>query len=111
MKILRGEVRHRLRRSALSLVSVSLALAQSESGVFVANTDLQSIAVRVADKQGRDVHGLAASDFIILEDGVPQKIAFFGAENQPISLAILLDTSFSMKASQKLDRARRLLGP
>jgi len=111
MKVPVVEMRIRLKRPLLSLACVSLALAQSEPGVFVANTDLQSIAVRVTDKQGHDVHGLAASDFTILEDGIPQKTAFFGSENQPISLAVLLDTSFSMNASQKLDRARKLLGP
>ena len=62
------------------LLCVSLSLAQTLPTVFVSNTDLQSIAVRVADKRGHDVHGLTASDFTILEDGRSQQIAFFGAE-------------------------------
>jgi VWFA-related protein len=91
----------------LSLLCASL----SAQPVFVATTNLQSIAVRVADKHGREVHGLTASDFTILEDGHPQEIAFFGAENQPVSLALLLDTSWSMRSSNKLERARKLLMP
>ena len=95
--------------AVLSLLCSSLAIAQSESPVFVANTDLQLIAVRVVDKQGRDVQGLKSSDFTILEDNRQQQIAFFAAENQPMSVAVLLDTSSSMQSSQKLSRTRALL--
>jgi Ca-activated chloride channel family protein len=94
---------------ALAVLGASAARAQADAGVFVANTNLQSLAVRVTDKQGRDAQGLKASDFTVLEDGHVQKIAFFAAENQPISVAVLLDTSFSMKAARKLDRAQALL--
>jgi Ca-activated chloride channel family protein len=85
------------------------ALAQTP--VFRSDTTLQSIAVQVTDKQGNAVKGLAAADFTLLEDGRPQKIAFFGAGKQPISLAILLDSSTSMSYGGKLERAGTLLGP
>ena len=85
--------------------------AQSQAPVFVANANLQSIAVQVADKQGNDVKGLTASDFTLLEDGRPQKIAFFEAEAKPVSLAILIDSGRSMDFGGKLDRARLLLDP
>jgi Ca-activated chloride channel family protein len=101
----------RLGPTLLSLLGASLSLAQTPPPVFVANTDLQSIAVRVVDKQGYDVHGLTASDFTILEEGHPQQIAFFGAEDQPFSLTLLLDTSWSMRSSHKLEQARSLLAP
>jgi VWFA-related protein len=104
-------VLRRLWYLGLPLLFSSLALAQSSPPVFVSNTNLQSIAVRAVDKHGRDVHGLAASDFILLEDGRPQQIAFFGAENQPVSLTLLLDTSWSMRSSHKLEQARKLLAP
>lgn len=76
---------------------------------FKADTNLQSVAVNVTDKQSHPVGGLTAQDFTLSENGHPQKIAFFGADTEPVSLAILLDSSDSMKASQKLDRARALL--
>jgi len=63
----------------------------------------------VTDKQGHGVRGLTAADFTLTEDGRSRKIAFFGAEAEPVSLAILLDSSDSMKASRKLDRARALI--
>ncbi|MGB7762274.1 MAG: VWA domain-containing protein [Bryobacteraceae bacterium] len=86
-------------------------MAQSQAPVFRADVNLQSIAVQVTDKAGRDVRGLSAADFIILEDGHPQKISFFGAEHQPISLVVLLDSSSSMESSRKLAGARTLLSP
>ena len=94
-------------RRGLLVASALLAHAQSPV-VFKADSNLQSLAVRVTDRRGHGVRGLTASDFTVLEDGRPQKIAFFGAEDQPISLAILLDSSGSMESSRKLERARAL---
>jgi hypothetical protein len=78
---------------ALLLACSLSALAQSQAPVFRVETNLQSISVEVTDKQRNDVHGLTASDFTLLEAGQPQKIAFFEAESEPISLAILIDSS------------------
>lgn len=94
----------------LCLLAFSLtALAQTP--VFKSDTTLQSVAVQVTDRQGNAVKGLTAPDFTLLEDGRPQKIAFFGDEKQPASLAVLIDSSTSMSYGGKLDRARALLGP
>jgi Ca-activated chloride channel family protein len=94
-------------RWVLLLACSSVVLAQPQ--VFKVDTTLQSIAVQVADKQGNQVHGLTAPDFTLLEDGHPQRIAFFEAESEPISLAILLDVARSMDFGGKLERARALL--
>jgi VWFA-related protein len=79
--------------------------------VFTAEANLQSIAVEVTDRQGRDMRGLTAADFTLLEDGHPQKISFFGAEDQPVSLAVLVDSSSSMRSGHKLDGVREILPP
>ena len=97
--------------TVLLTTGVSLAPPQSSAPVFTANTNLQSIVVQVTDKRGNGIQGLDVSEFTLLEDGKRQKIAFFGTEKQPISLAILLDASASMKSSRKLERAQALLGP
>jgi Ca-activated chloride channel homolog len=99
------------RVAALLLLSALLTLAQSEIPVFKSSTNLQSIAVQVTDKQGNPVGGLDASNFTLLENGRPQKIAFFGTGYQPVSLAVLIDSSSSMDVGGKLDQARILLGP
>jgi VWFA-related protein len=96
---------------ALYLACSLLVFAQSQAPVFKVDTNLQSIAVQVTDKQGNHVHGLTASDFALLEDGRPQKIAFFESESEPISLAILIDVGRSMDFGGKLERARVLLVP
>jgi VWFA-related protein len=93
----------------LLIACASLVLAQTP--LFKVDTNLQSIAVQVTDKQGNYVHGLAVSDFTLLEDGRPQKIAFFESESQPISLAVLMDVGRSMDWGGKLDRALVLLAP
>ena len=81
----------------------------SQTPTFKTNVDLLSVGVRVMDRRGHDVSGLPASSFTLLEDGVPQRIAFFAAEKQPISLGILLDTSSSMRAQGKIERAKAAL--
>jgi len=96
---------------AYLVLCASLALAQSNAPLFKADVNLQSIAVQVTDKEGRDVRGLSARDFTILEDGRPQTISFFGAEDQSISLVVLLDSSSSMESSKKLAGVRALLSP
>lgn len=57
--------------------------------------DLVSLNVTVT-QGGRYVTGLEQNEFEVYEDGVKQTISFFSREQQPIALAILLDTSASM---------------
>jgi VWFA-related protein len=95
--------------SAFALACAVYASAQTP--VFRATTNLQSMAVQAVDRKGAPVAGLTAADFTLLEDGHPQKIAFFGAQGQPVSLAVLLDSSRSMDFARKFDRARELLAP
>jgi len=53
------------------------------------------VPVIVADRQGRFVPGLAARDFKLTQDGVEQKIDLFATSDQPINIALMLDTSRS----------------
>lgn len=59
------------------------------------NTNLVSVPVVVSDRQGRYVPGLKLEDFSIYQDGIKQTISFFGAEEEPLNVALLLDTSRS----------------
>ncbi len=93
------------------LAGLSLSAIPAQTPVFRATTELQSIAVQAVDGKGNFVPGLTAADFTLLEDGRPQKVAFFAAEQQPASIAILLDSSRSMDYGRKFDRARELLAP
>lgn len=94
----------------LFFIFAPVSLSQ-DTPVFTAEANLQSIAVEVTDRQGRDIRELTAGDFTLLEDGHPQKIAFFGAEEQPVSLAVLVDSSTSMRSGHKLEQVSEILPP
>ena len=59
--------------------------------------ELVSLNVTVTDPAGKYVTDLAKEDFDVFEDGAKQTVTFFTRTQQPISLAILLDTSASME--------------
>jgi Ca-activated chloride channel family protein len=82
------------------LLAVTLAAQQ---GRFRAGVELVSLNVTVAEGT-RYVTGLDQEDFEVFEDGARQTITFFSRVQQPIALAILLDTSNSME--EKLSAAQ-----
>lgn len=59
------------------------------------DTNLVSVPVIVSDRQGRYVPGLKVTDFSLYQDGMKQTISFFGAEEEPLNVALLLDSSRS----------------
>jgi len=62
--------------------------AQRSEFTLRSETDLLSIAVRVTDRNDNEIHGLSADQFSLYEDGKPQKISFFDAESEPVSLGL-----------------------
>lgn len=63
---------------------------------FRAGVELISLNVAVSEA-GRFVTDLEEAEFEVFEDGVKQNVSFFSRKQQPIALAILLDTSNSME--------------
>lgn len=63
--------------------------------VIKVKTQLASVPVRVMDKKGRFVGGLAKEDFRVFEDGIEREIAHFSNENAPFTVALVLDMSYS----------------
>ena len=57
-----------------------------------------SVPVSVSDREGRYIAGLEKEDFRIYQDGKEQKVTFFATEDEPVSVALLIDTSESTKA-------------
>jgi len=56
--------------------------------VFHVTVDMVQLNVAVTDRKGSYISGLRPWDFAVFEDGIPQKIATFGEENEaPRSLA------------------------
>jgi VWFA-related protein len=73
----------------------SAAADSDDTEVIRVNTQLVSIPVRVMDKKGRFVGGLVRESFRVLEDGVEQDIEIFSNENEPFTVALVLDMSYS----------------
>lgn len=71
---------------------------------FRTGVDLVSLTVTVTDRERRFVQGLRAGDFVVLEDGVPQPVTFFGVESVPLDLALLVDSSSSMRDELEIVR-------
>jgi Ca-activated chloride channel homolog len=80
--------------------------------VIRVDTDLVSIEVEVTDQNGvRYTPKLKPEDFVVYEDGVPQKISNFSTTEVPFNLVLLLDTSGSTRDELDLMQkaARRFL--
>ena len=61
------------------------------------DTDLVTVPIIATDRSGLYITDLRQEEFKILEDGVPQEIAFFGKVAAPFHVVLMLDTSSSTK--------------
>jgi VWFA-related protein len=90
-------------RSLLYAFSLSLLLSfnvraqDDQSAPVKLGSTLVSVPVTVSDRQGRYMSGLKRSDFTLLKDHAPQPIAVFEATEEPLNVALLLDTSRSTR--------------
>jgi len=81
---------------------------------FRVQTKVVQVPVSVADKNGRKVDGLMASDFIVLDNGMRQVVTVddFFSGLAPISLAIAIQTSgISTPALAKIRRIGSMIQP
>ena len=66
---------------------------------------LVNVALNVVDEHGAPVAGLTKDDFMLTEDGKPQKIAIFEKESStPLSIVLALDASESVLSDRGLER-------
>jgi Ca-activated chloride channel family protein len=63
------------------------------------DVDVVQVTAVVTDEQGRFVPGLTQKDFVVTEDGKPQRIGNFSAENTPLELVTAIDVSSSVQAA------------
>lgn len=80
--------------------------AQEPTGpIFHSETHLVDFTFSVRRPDGTLITGLSQEDFQITEDGVPQKIAFFGKETElPLTLGLIVDESDSQSKFIKRHR-------
>lgn len=88
----------RLMKTAVAILAVALGAgvwAQQGPKISVRVNEVMLFAT-VHDPDGRVVKNLTQDDFVLLEDGVEQKIHFFSQESDlPLTIGLLVDTSRS----------------
>jgi Ca-activated chloride channel family protein len=65
-------------------------------GSFKVDSTLVLVNVAVTDARGRFVTGLGRQDFQVFEEKTAQTVAYFSAEEAPVSVGLVLDFSGSM---------------
>lgn len=92
--------------AALTVTVVTGLLGQpvisSGKSDFIIHTASELVVLNVAVQgvHGTNVRGLRAGNFKVYEDGHPQAIKQFAAEDRPVTVGILLDASGSMRTKQ-----------
>jgi VWFA-related protein len=84
-------------------VSAPGGLTRGDKGQFTLQRDVEEVVLptTVIDDHGHQVDNLQKENFKVTEDGVPQTIASFQHQDIPISLAILVDNSGSMRTKRQ----------
>ena len=101
-------------RLAAALLTVSIGALPGARGnqetpqppTFKAGVDLVSVSVVVKNHKGQPVTGLSRKDFELFDSGRMRDIADFRSDASAVSVAMLVDTSGSMRISGKWDAAR-----
>ena len=93
-----------MRRFKTSLVIVLLVLGAVRASAQEAQdepirlkSDLVMLSASIMDRSGKIIKSLKADDFVIYEDGQPQKIEHFASTEAPFTLMLLLDVSGSTR--------------
>jgi len=111
---LRADVSHmnRFRRADVvrgALVALGLACAMLPASLaaerptargraaFQTGSGMVTTAVTVRDANGRLVTNLTEHDFVVTEDGRPQALTRFTSERTPVSVALVIDISQSLR--------------
>lgn len=76
----------------------------NEGDVVRVETQLVSVPAVVTNSGGRPLAGLNEGNFLVYENGQPQKIATFATTDVPFEIALLLDTSGSTRSDVELIR-------
>jgi len=66
-----------------------------DDDVVRVETDLVTIPVQIAERSGQPVSDIRREEFKIFENGVEQEVAYFSNEDQPFTVALVLDMSYS----------------
>lgn len=92
-------MKQKITAAVLAVIAFStFAFAQTQPAddeIIKVETTLVSVPVIVSDRNGRYISNLKAKDFTVYENGVKQNIDFFAPTEEPLNVALLIDTSRS----------------
>jgi Ca-activated chloride channel homolog len=94
-----------VRSLGLAAFALALLFPASPRAQFTSGVNLVEVYASVTDSNGEPLIGLSRNDFEVREDGDVQTLAAFAAGDFPLSVAIGVDSSFSM-AGPRLELAR-----
>jgi VWFA-related protein len=72
-----------------------------ERPTFRANSELVVLHVSVRDRGGRYLTGLEKDAFTVIDDGKPQTLEMFSADEVPATVGFLIDNSNSMRPNRE----------
>jgi Ca-activated chloride channel homolog len=78
----------------LIVILSTLPVPAGSQGIHI-ESSLIAVPVIVSDSQGRYIPGLSADSFKLFQDGIPEPISLFLSADDPVKIALLLDTSKS----------------
>jgi Ca-activated chloride channel homolog len=94
------------------IAGAAMLPAAAQEPVFTVDVRLVRMLVTVKNSTGEPVGGLDRGDFTVTDNGVPQQISVFERNSvQPLSIALLVDTSRSTEIERRyeLDSIRKFL--
>jgi VWFA-related protein len=86
---------------AMFVVALGVVSTAQDRPVFTAESDLVVLHVLVKDRRGANVAGLTADAFRVTENGRPQTVGLFVAEDAPVTVGLILDSSGSMMPNRE----------
>ena len=76
-------------------------MLRQDRPTFKASSELVVLHVSVRDRGGRYITGLTRDAFTVIDDGKPQTLEMFSADEVPATVGFLIDNSNSMRPSRE----------
>lgn len=90
------------------MIPLLLALLTGQETTFRATVPVVAVPVTVTDRSGRPVNGLGADDFVLLDDGTPQRFAFDTADTIAAPLAVVIAVQANNTAPAALRKIQKV---
>lgn len=82
---------------ALAMAGGMSAQQETSQATFQSSSDLVVLPVTVTDRAGRLMPGLTRNRFALFDNNRPIDLAFFSADDTPVTVALVIDNSGSMR--------------